>query len=358
MVVDGVPRAKPPPEVCARGALEWEHTLVAFLVGKRLPATKVKEVLQRKWGQVGVLSFHTVSNGVFLIKFENGHARDWVMDNGPWDIWGYHIALRKWTKGMSLRLEECRSIPVWVKLSNVPVHLWSNEGLSYIASVLGRPLYMDAPTTKRQTLTFARICVDMLATSSFPTAINLDLDDGSSTVVEVEYPWKPQACSLCKVFDHANKSCPKAVRREWLPKPVVQACRTPGDADGWITIKRKNSQTINEVPAGETQRNDENHSRREEQNHPHQPPKTPTKEGEMPITAGKPGEPTSASPEINPLGSKVVNIDGGSIMMDNNRGKAICTDPQPAGGTNSSSKKKKKKGLNGVGTALHISPND
>ncbi|GAV73104.1 DUF4283 domain-containing protein/zf-CCHC_4 domain-containing protein [Cephalotus follicularis] len=128
---------------------------------------------------------------------------------------------------MSLKLEECKSIPIWVKLSNVPVHLWSNLGLSYIASVLGRPLYMDAPTIKRQALTFARVCVDMLASSSFPNAINLDLDDGSSTVVDVEYPWKPQACSLCKVFDHANKSCPKAVRREELPKPVVEACRKP-----------------------------------------------------------------------------------------------------------------------------------
>ncbi|GAV93044.1 DUF4283 domain-containing protein/zf-CCHC_4 domain-containing protein, partial [Cephalotus follicularis] len=303
----------------------------------------VKEVLHRKWGQVGAFSFHTVSTGVFLIKFDNGHARDWVMDNGPWDIWGYHIALRKWTKGMSLKLEECKSIPVWVKLSNVPVHLWTNVGLSYIASVLGRPLYMDASTTKRQNLTSARICVDMLATSAFPTNINLDLDDGTSTVVDVEYPWKPQACSLCKVFDHANKSCPKVARREWLPKPVVQACRTPGDAEGWITIKSKNSHTLNVTPAGENHREEENHSRMDEQSHPQQAPKTPSKVGEIPISAEKMREPTSASPDVNPLGMKVVNIDGGSNMMDNNRGKAICTDPPLVGCSTSSSKKKEEK---------------
>ncbi|GAV88817.1 DUF4283 domain-containing protein, partial [Cephalotus follicularis] len=121
-------------------------TLVAFLVGKKLLAPKVREVLLRKWGQVGDFSFHTVSNGVFLIKFDNGKARDWVMDNGPWDIWGYHLALRKWMKGMSLKLEEYSSIPVWVKLSNVPVHLWTKLGLNYIPNVIGRPLYMDATT--------------------------------------------------------------------------------------------------------------------------------------------------------------------------------------------------------------------
>ncbi|GAV76475.1 DUF4283 domain-containing protein, partial [Cephalotus follicularis] len=193
-----------------------------------------------------------VSNGVFLIKFENGHARDWVMDNGPWDIWGYHIALRKWTKGISLKLEECDSIPIWVKLSNVPVHLWSKLGLSYIASVLGGLLYIDAPTKNQETLTFARVCVDMLASSSFLNFIQVDLDDGSSMVVGVEYPWKPQACSLCTVFDHANKSFPKAVRREWLPKPVMD-CRQPVDAEGWITVKRKKSPVVTElVPIGDS----------------------------------------------------------------------------------------------------------
>ncbi|GAV82343.1 zf-CCHC_4 domain-containing protein [Cephalotus follicularis] len=81
---------------------------------------------------------------------------------------------------------------------------------------------MDAPTTERQNLTYARVCVHMMATSSFPNSILLDMDDGSSTTVGVEYPWKPQTYSLCKVFDHANKSCPKVVRREWLPKPMVR----------------------------------------------------------------------------------------------------------------------------------------
>ncbi|GAV83002.1 DUF4283 domain-containing protein/zf-CCHC_4 domain-containing protein, partial [Cephalotus follicularis] len=157
-------------------------------------------------------------------------------------IWGYHLALRRWTKGMSLKLEECNTIPVWVKLSNVPIQFWTKTGLSYIASVLGRPLYMDAPTTNRHTLTYARVCVDMATSSPFPSIILLDLDDGVTTTIGVEYPWRPQACTMCKVFDHSNKTCPKATRREWLPKPVVEACRKPEDEEGWITVKRKSNQ--------------------------------------------------------------------------------------------------------------------
>ncbi|GAV70378.1 LOW QUALITY PROTEIN: DUF4283 domain-containing protein/zf-CCHC_4 domain-containing protein, partial [Cephalotus follicularis] len=194
-LVDGTLRARPPPEVAAKGAQVSEHSLVAFLVGKRLPVKNVREILQKKWG-IGSFSVHVSGNGVFLVKFDNGQDRDWVMDNVPWDIWGYHLALRKWSKGISLSLEDCKSILYWTKL-----------GLSYIASVLGRPLYMDSSTLDRYAFSYARVCVDMLASSSFPKSILLKIDDGSPTDIEVEYPWKPLACTLCKVFDHSNKNC-------------------------------------------------------------------------------------------------------------------------------------------------------
>ncbi|GAV61101.1 zf-CCHC_4 domain-containing protein [Cephalotus follicularis] len=100
---------------------------------------------------------------------------------------------------------------------------------------------MDANTTNRYALSFARVCIDMEASSSFPDSIVLELDDGSTTTIGVEYPWRPDSCTLCKVFDHSNRTCPRAVRREWLPKPVVLAQRKPNDVEDWITVKRKGS---------------------------------------------------------------------------------------------------------------------
>ncbi|GAV92218.1 DUF4283 domain-containing protein, partial [Cephalotus follicularis] len=127
--------------VAETGAKEWENSIVAFLVGKKLPGKNVKEILTRKWGSVGSFSFHVAGSGVFMIKFDSGQARDWVLANGPWDVWGYHLALRPWRKDMSFEVGDCRSMPVWVKLRNVPVQYWNKVGLSYIASVLGKPLH-------------------------------------------------------------------------------------------------------------------------------------------------------------------------------------------------------------------------
>ncbi|GAV91219.1 DUF4283 domain-containing protein/zf-CCHC_4 domain-containing protein, partial [Cephalotus follicularis] len=238
-VVDGVPRARPPPEVAANGAKEWENSIVAFLVGKKLPGKHVKENLEQKWGQAGRFSIHAVGNGIFIIKFDNGQVKDWVLDNGPWDVWCCHLALRPWRKDMSLELGDCKSMPVWVKLRDVLMQYWNKMGLRYISSVLGKPLHMDANTTHCHALVFACVCIDIPATSSFPESITLELDDGRTTSVGVEYPWRPSACTLCKVFDHSNRTCPRATRREWISRPLLMAQRKQEDAEGWITVKRK-----------------------------------------------------------------------------------------------------------------------
>ncbi|GAV92714.1 DUF4283 domain-containing protein [Cephalotus follicularis] len=240
-IVDGVKRARLPPEEVAKGAKLWEFSLVAFLVGKKLPGRSVKDILAKKWGKVGHFSVHIVENGVFIVKFEQGQARDWVLDNGPWDVWGYHLVLRKWSLGMSLTLGGCKTMPVWVKLMGVPLQYWTKTGLSHIASVLGRPLYMDACTTSRYALSYTRICVEMDASSSFPHNITLDLGNRNTMDIGVEYPWKPASCSLCQVFEHSNRNCPRAINRVWMPKPDVLAMRKPDDAEGWITVKRKGS---------------------------------------------------------------------------------------------------------------------
>ncbi|GAV68948.1 DUF4283 domain-containing protein/zf-CCHC_4 domain-containing protein, partial [Cephalotus follicularis] len=217
-------------------------------VGKKLPNKNVLQILERKWGQVGRFSIHVAGNGVFLVKFENRQARDWVLENGPWDVWGYHLAVRPWSQGMSLSLGECKSMPVWVKLKGVPIQFWNKVGLSYIASVLGKPIQMDAITMNRYALLYARVCVDMKATSDFPESITLELEDGCITTIEVEYPWRPAACTLCKVFDHSNRSCPRVTRREWMPRLVLMAQRKPEDAEGCITVRRKDNSVVEDKP--------------------------------------------------------------------------------------------------------------
>ncbi|KAK4381487.1 hypothetical protein Sango_2963400 [Sesamum angolense] len=80
-----------------------------------------------------------------------------VIEGGPWLYLGQPIVLQKWEPGMVLRKLQHKEVPVWIKLRHLPVELWTTEGLSTVASGIGRPLYPDAITRACTRLDFARV---------------------------------------------------------------------------------------------------------------------------------------------------------------------------------------------------------
>ena len=87
--------------------------------------------------------------------------------------------------------EEFSKVPVWMKFFNVPLELWTNEGLGYIASAFGTPLYLDEHTFKRSRIAFARVCVEIKADKVIPPSFKVNLGYGEPYEIQVEIPWKP-----------------------------------------------------------------------------------------------------------------------------------------------------------------------
>lgn len=69
------------------------------------------------------------------------------------------IILKKWTMNTSLKKEELTRIPVWVKLHDVPLQVFSEDGISIIATHLGTPIMLDSYTSA--------MCIDSWRRSSF-----------------------------------------------------------------------------------------------------------------------------------------------------------------------------------------------
>ena len=104
-------------------------------------------------------------------------------------------------------------VSLWVKLKKVPCSLITQEGLSYIGSTLGNPLYMDKLTESRTFVGFARICIEMDLTKPLLDHTFVKLRNGDWVQVEVEYTWKPQICSSCKIIGHTLNTCPNATKQ-------------------------------------------------------------------------------------------------------------------------------------------------
>ncbi|GAV92294.1 DUF4283 domain-containing protein/zf-CCHC_4 domain-containing protein [Cephalotus follicularis] len=342
--VDGESMAVMPEEVIEEGAKEWENALVGYFVGKKIPFRSLHAVLNKKWSEAGKFTIHTAENGIFVFKCESLEVRNWILDNGPWDVWGVHLALRLWERDMPPICSGFTKIPVWVKLLNIPMEYWTPRGLSHLASVLGTPLHMDPATEAKQMISFARLCVEMCADRTFPEVIKVKRSSGAVVEVRVEYNWKPPVCERCKVFDHSTRACPvRPVPPVAVPK-VSEAKGTP-NAEGWVEVKGKGKEKMivvseTQVPALKPALKNSG-------------PSIPPRNLEAPKTPdkGKIGaedSPGTASPGGNPLALRIKNIEGQLQMEPISKGvpqQKRAVENKQSGNSSSNSRKKKRKSL-------------
>jgi hypothetical protein len=217
----------PPPEVAAEGCKIWENCLVGYMVEKKLPFSAVQTIAHKVWGNKGLCEVLANENGFYFFKFSEANACSTILETGPWLFAGKPFFLKKWQPGLILTKESHSKIPIWAKFYNVPHEFWTGNGLSYIASAVGRPLYADSLTETHKRISFARVCIEVDASSelidSFDLMLNGDVPGMSPTSVEikVDYQWKPKICTLCKSFGHTTGSCKKEHKpMVWVKKQV------------------------------------------------------------------------------------------------------------------------------------------
>lgn len=82
--------------------------------------------------------------------------------------------------------------------------MWSNGGLSYIASAVGKPIRFEKATATRARLTYAAVCVEIKPDRELPASIKLDIGRPAEDYEEivVHYPWRPLMCQDCCLFGH------------------------------------------------------------------------------------------------------------------------------------------------------------
>ncbi|GKC48607.1 RNA-directed DNA polymerase, eukaryota, reverse transcriptase zinc-binding domain protein [Tanacetum coccineum] len=143
-------------ELVQKGSAKWKLTLCGYFVGCSMFEYELNYNLRRMWSMYGLIDVKASSNGNCFFKFRNEIGINEVLKQGNW------IA----------------------KLTNVPLESWSEEGVSALASSLGKPLIMDNMTTQMCKYGFGRL-------------------------EYVEYSWKPEICSHCLVFGYGDKNCVK-----------------------------------------------------------------------------------------------------------------------------------------------------
>nr|GEW03279.1 hypothetical protein [Tanacetum cinerariifolium] len=130
----------------------------------------------------------------------------------------------KWTPNACLKRKEVTTVPVWVKLYNVPVVAYLEDGLSLIATQIGTPIMLDD------------------FTSSIMAIPIVNGIGHTREVIRVEYEWKPSKCIECKTFGHDSTQCLKRVNvTSNATSEVDNVTNVEVEEEGFTVVKgRKN----------------------------------------------------------------------------------------------------------------------
>ncbi|KAK4383021.1 hypothetical protein Sango_2816300 [Sesamum angolense] len=113
---------------------------------------------------------------------------------------------------MALRKHRHMEVPIWIKLRHLPVEYWIDEGLSIVASGIGKPLYLDAITKACTKLDFVRVYVILHIDSKLLKHIIIMVltkdGDERPCKIDIEYEWAPLKCVNCMCLGHSSTTCP------------------------------------------------------------------------------------------------------------------------------------------------------
>ncbi|KAK4383780.1 hypothetical protein Sango_2743400 [Sesamum angolense] len=196
-------------DLIRNGSTRWKTTAVGYFLGKGPYFQHLNTYVRSIWPAIPEVT--ATVTGFYFFQLKTEAAMEEVIEGGPWLFQCQPIVLEKWEPGMALRKLKHTQVPVWIKLRYLPVELWTTDGLSTVASEIGKPLYLDAITRACTRLDFARVCVMLDISSKLPrhVIIMIPLENGgeSACKVDVEYEWLPSKCTSCHSLGHVTSAC-------------------------------------------------------------------------------------------------------------------------------------------------------
>ncbi|GJR86273.1 zinc knuckle CX2CX4HX4C containing protein [Tanacetum coccineum] len=137
-------------------------------------------------------------------KFESQSGLEAILEGGPWLIRKALIILKKWSTDTKLLKEELTRIPIWVKLHDVPLQVFEEDGISLIASFIGKPVMLDSYTSSMCNdswgrSSFARCLIEVNSEADLVEAVTIGIplltgEDFTKETIRVEYEWRPPRC--------------------------------------------------------------------------------------------------------------------------------------------------------------------
>ncbi|VFQ98949.1 unnamed protein product [Cuscuta campestris] len=181
----------------------WGFCLVGCFTG-RFPGLKAVDAIVKSWGVPCRIISHC--KGWVVLKFENDRDRYEVLGMKTSKAYGKEFRLKVPSHGFMFDFAEFTTLPVWIQLHNVPMQMWSEEGIGMLASKIGKPLRTNLVTKQLGKSGFCRVLVEVDFSKELVTSFEVACM-GKLYTQTVEFEEDPKYCFHCKTWNHGPFSC-------------------------------------------------------------------------------------------------------------------------------------------------------
>ena len=100
------------------------------------------------------------SKGYFIVLFDNIKHYEKALEEGPWFMGTAGLFLTPWFPYFDPATAVITETPVWIRLPNLPAHLWSTRVFRAIGDTLGSLIHKDFWRESKGIYSYARVCVE------------------------------------------------------------------------------------------------------------------------------------------------------------------------------------------------------
>ncbi|GJU93789.1 RNA-directed DNA polymerase, eukaryota [Tanacetum coccineum] len=112
------------------------NTLYRVLLGKCVAYPVVKNYIKNNWSKFALVK-SMMFKAMFFFKFRSKDGMESMLKNSLWLIRNVPLILKKWTPNKNIMKEDVYNILIWVKFHDNPIIVFTDDGLSAIATKLG-----------------------------------------------------------------------------------------------------------------------------------------------------------------------------------------------------------------------------
>ncbi|XP_021767614.1 uncharacterized protein LOC110732003 [Chenopodium quinoa] len=178
------------------GNKRWGNAIIFYVVGYSPTISAVHKFVADNWSNIAKPDIFWHDEGYFIINLKSIDDKNAILCSGPHMFFGKPAIVKAWSDKLDFHAEILRTVPLWIKLPNLPLNCWGAETLSRIGSLLGVPVCADECTSRQLRVSFARLLVEIDITKALPNSPQpvrkKQIGDPKATQTQAKKVWVPK----------------------------------------------------------------------------------------------------------------------------------------------------------------------